>query len=84
MMAVMSSMFWGFSPRHTPVMPEDSIWNTPPVLPWVSISKVALLAVTSIMTRFAPGIMTGAYLISSTSISEFIGAMELCTSRKKS
>ena len=42
MMAVMSSMFWGFSPRHTPVMPEDSIWNTPPVLPWVSISKVAL------------------------------------------
>ena len=34
-----------------------------------------VLAVTSIMTRFAPGIMTGAYLISSTSISEFIGAM---------
>ena len=28
------------------------------------------------MTRFAPGIMTGAYLISSTSVSEFIGAME--------
>ena len=25
MMAVMSSMLWGFSPRHTPVMPEDSI-----------------------------------------------------------
>ena len=41
-----------------------------------------VLAVTSIMTRFAPGIMTGAYLISSTSISEFIGAV--CTSRKKS
>ena len=35
-----------------------------------------LLAVTSIMTRFAPGIMMGAYLISSTSVSEFIGAME--------
>lgn len=35
-----------------------------------------VLAVTSIMTRFAPGIMTGAYLISSTSVSEFIGAME--------
>ena len=35
-----------------------------------------VLAVTSIMTRFAPGIMIGAYLISSTSISEFIGAME--------
>ena len=35
-----------------------------------------LLAVTSIMTRFAPGIMTGAYLISSTAVSEFISAME--------
>ena len=34
-----------------------------------------VLAVTSIMTRFAPGIMTGAYLISSTSVSEFIGAI---------
>ena len=32
-----------------------------------------VLAVTSIMTRFAPGIMTGAWLISSTSVSEFIG-----------
>ena len=35
-----------------------------------------LLAVTSIMTRFAPGIMTGAYLVTSTSVSEFIAAME--------
>lgn len=35
-----------------------------------------LMAVASIMTRFAPGIMMGAYLISSTSVSEFIGAME--------
>ena len=35
-----------------------------------------VLAVTSIMTRFAPGIMTGAWLISSTSVSEFIAAME--------
>lgn len=35
-----------------------------------------VLAVTSIMTRFAPGIMMGAYLISSTSVSEFIGSME--------
>ena len=44
---------------------------------WSGITLVHLmLAVTSIMTRFAPGIMTGAYLISSTSISEFIGAME--------
>lgn len=34
------------------------------------------LAITSIMTRFAPGIMTGAYLLSSTSVSEFIGSME--------
>ena len=29
-----------------------------------------VLAITSIMTRFAPGIMTGAYLLSSTSVSE--------------
>ena len=35
-----------------------------------------VLAVTSIMTRFAPGIMTGVYLLSSTSVSEFIGSME--------
>lgn len=35
-----------------------------------------LLAVTSIMTRFAPGVMMGAYMIGSTSVSEFIGAME--------
>ena len=25
MMGEMSSIYWGFSPRHTPVMPEDSI-----------------------------------------------------------
>ena len=35
-----------------------------------------ILATTSIMTRFAPGIMTGAYLIASTSVSEFICSME--------
>lgn len=35
-----------------------------------------LLAVTSIMTRFAPGIMVAAYLVASTSVSEFITAME--------
>ena len=35
-----------------------------------------VLAITSIMTRFAPGIMMGAYLLSSTSVSEFIGSME--------
>ena len=35
-----------------------------------------VLAVTSIMTRFAPGMMVGAYLIASTSVSEFIAAME--------
>ena len=37
MMAVMSSMFWGFSPTHTPVIPGDSIWNTPEVRPSDSI-----------------------------------------------
>ena len=35
-----------------------------------------VLAMTSIMTRFAPGIMTGTWLLSSTSVSEFIGSME--------
>lgn len=34
-----------------------------------------LLAVTSIMTRFAPGIMMGAYLVSTTSVSGFMAAM---------
>ena len=40
------------------------------------IPSFLLLAVTSIMTRFAPGIMMGAYLIASTSVSEFISSME--------
>lgn len=40
------------------------------------ILSFAVLAVASVMTRFAPGIMTGAYLISSTSVSAFISAME--------
>lgn len=35
-----------------------------------------LLALSSIMTRFAPGIMTAAYLVATTSVSEFIAAME--------
>lgn len=35
-----------------------------------------LLAVTAIMTRFAPGIMMGAFLISTTTVSEFIASME--------
>lgn len=35
-----------------------------------------LMAFTSVMTRFAPGIMMGAYLVESTSVSEFIAAME--------
>lgn len=35
-----------------------------------------LMAVTSIMTRFAPGIMMAAYLVSSTTVSEFVAAME--------
>lgn len=43
---------------------------------WSSMFSFMVLAVSSIMTRFAPGIMTGAYLISSTFVSEFIGAME--------
>ena len=35
-----------------------------------------LLAVCSIMTRFAPGIMMGAFLIASTSVSDFLAAMK--------
>ena len=35
-----------------------------------------LMALTSIMTRFAPGIMMGAFLIASTSVSDFIAAMK--------
>lgn len=35
-----------------------------------------LLAMCSIMTRFAPGIIMGAFLLASTSISEFIAAMQ--------
>ena len=35
-----------------------------------------LLAVCAIMTRFAPGIMMGAFLIASTSVSDFIAAMK--------
>lgn len=35
-----------------------------------------LLAVCSVMTRFAPGFMMGAFLISSTSVSDFIAAMK--------
>ena len=35
--AVMSSIFWGFMLTHTPVMPLDSSWNTPEVLPSDSI-----------------------------------------------
>ena len=37
MMAQMSSMLLGFSPTHTPVIPADSIWNTPEVRPSESI-----------------------------------------------
>lgn len=35
-----------------------------------------VLAVCSIMTKFAPGIMMGAFFLSTTSVSEFIAAME--------
>ena len=41
MMAVMSSMVWGFRPTHTPVMPADSIWNTPEVFPSPSMAITA-------------------------------------------
>ena len=41
---------------------------------WSGMISFLILAATSIMTRFAPGIMTGAYLISSTSVSQCNGA----------
>ncbi len=34
------------------------------------------LAVCSVMTRFAPGIMMGAFLIASTTVSDFIASMK--------
>lgn len=40
------------------------------------IASFLLLAVCSVMTRFAPGIMMGAFLIASTSVSDFIAAMK--------
>lgn len=40
------------------------------------IASFVLLAVCSIMTRFAPGFMMGAFLIATTSVSDFIAAMK--------
>ncbi len=40
------------------------------------LASFLLLAVCSIMTRFAPGIMMGEFLIASTSVSDFIAAMK--------
>ncbi len=40
------------------------------------LASFLLLALCSIMTRFAPGIMMGAFLIASTSVSDFIAAMK--------
>lgn len=44
---------------------------------WTSgIVSFILLAVSSIMTKFAPGIMTGTYFLSTTTVSEFTVSME--------
>ena len=40
------------------------------------LAAFMLMAVCSVMTRFAPGIMMGAFLIASTSVSDFIAAMK--------
>ena len=40
------------------------------------IASFVLLAVCSVMTRFAPGFMMGAFLIATTSVSDFIAAMK--------
>ena len=39
------------------------------------LAAFAVLALASIMTRFAPGIMVGAYFVATTSVSEFLTAM---------
>ena len=39
------------------------------------LAAFAVLALASIMTRFAPGIMVGAYFVTTTSVSEFLTAM---------
>ena len=47
-----SSMDCGFRPIHTPVMPVDSIWKTPAVLPCVSMSMTfGSLSVTRAMEK---------------------------------
>ena len=40
------------------------------------LAAFMLMALCSVMTRFAPGIMMGAFLIASTSVSDFIAAMK--------
>lgn len=51
-------------------------------LEWLAMHELSglpsflLMAITSIMTRFAPGIMVAAYLIESTTVSEFVAAMQ--------
>lgn len=43
---------------------------------WTSgLLSFLLLAVSSVMTRFAPGILAGAFLLSTTTVSEYIAAM---------
>ena len=54
MMAVMSSMFWGLRPTHTPVMPADSIWNTPEVRPSASILNTSG-SLSGMSDRLKPG-----------------------------
>ena len=41
MTAVISSMLFGLRPVQTAVMPVDSSWNTPSVLPAESMAKVS-------------------------------------------
>lgn len=46
-------------------------------LHWMKgMSSFLVMALTSIMTRFAPGIMVAAYLIESTTVSEFVASMQ--------
>ena len=47
-------MVWGFSPTHTPVMPVDSIWNTPEVRPSDSMF-ITLGSFSGMSFRVKPG-----------------------------
>ncbi len=69
----MSSMLFGFSPTHTPVMPVLSSWNTPLVRPWASISYVAASS-SGASSILKPGSFSCTSLTASSSTVRFLRA----------